>query len=523
LLIAFFLLMIAWINYVNLSSVRAIERSKEVGVRKVVGAGRGQLLRQFFSEALMINVISLIFALGIVQFITPWFAAQFDLDASILGFFNGHHLNVYLVLTLLALILTGVFVSGVYPAWLLSSPQISSVLKGVFKRDLKGVVLRKVLVVLQFSLSIALIAATWMVGEQLSFMTQRDLGFKADQLIRINSPEMSNFDSSFIDRMNLFKTELSSIPGIESAATSNQVPGDQMGRVFQIRLLGDGQSAKTYTSNFLNADFDYAKTYGLKPLAGRFFRREDHNSDFVKLSNIVVTEATVKMLNIEQHEAAIGRQLNFYNRDWNIVGILPDFHQRSLHHAIEPIIFLPSYSPNNFLTLRVNRENIEQTLASVQIAYRQFFPGNTFNYTFLDEHFKRLYEADLRFSSILALFTLLTIFIACLGLFGLASYTTYLRTKEIGIRKILGASTGGIIGLLSKDFLKLILIALFIGAPIAWLFMDKWLENFAYRIEIHWWMFFLAGLAAVLVAFITVSIQGLRVALSNPADSLRSE
>lgn len=523
LIIAFFILVIAWINYVNLSSVRAIERGKEVGVRKVVGATRGQLMRQFLTEALVVNVLSLLLAFGVVQMLRPWFAANFSLAPSALSFFGNSGVNVYLLLTLLALIGAGVIVSGAYPAWLLSSPHVSNVLKGVFEKNIGGRGLRKGLVVFQFTMSIALITATWLVGRQISYMSRQDLGIDIERVMTINSPEMATWDSTFIDRMDAFKTELVKLPGVETAATSSRAPGDGMGRVFQIQKQGEAADGQTFMSNFINVDFGYDETYGLETLAGRFFRQSDHNFDWDAVDKLVISEAAVKHFGYAGNEAAIGQNIKFWNKQWQIIGVVPDFHQRSLHHGIEPIVFMPSYSTFHLLSLKMTGENLDQTLSQIQSTYQEFFPGNTFHYAFVDEHFQRLYETDQRFSNILSFFTLLTMLIACLGLFGLASYTTFLRTKEIGVRKVLGASSASIVALLSKDFLKLVVISLVIAIPIAWYAMSTWLKDFAYRIEIDWWVFGVAGAVAVLVAFLTVSFQSVRAAMANPVESLRSE
>lgn len=523
LIIAFFILIIAWINYVNLSSVRAIERAKEVGVRKVLGATKKQLVRQFLAEALAVNVCSLLLAIGIVQILSPWFASNFGITANSLSFFSGSSLNAYLFLTLFGLIALGVIVSGVYPALLLSTAQVTNVLKGVFAKKQSGTYLRKGLVVFQFTMSIAMIAATWFVARQIDFMSQQDLGFKANQIMTINSPELTQYDSTFIERMDAFKAELSKIPMVNSAATSNRKPGEQMGRLFQIHKVGTGDSEQTYTSNFIVVDFEYAKTYELEPLAGRFFRKTDHSLDGNLIDKIVVNEAMVKMLGFASNEMATQQKINFDNKDWQIVGVLPDFHQRSFHHQIEPIVFAPFYGTSHLISLNVSNQNISETIGQVKTTYQEFFPGNAFQHGFLDEHFQLLYEADLRFGRILSFFTLLTIFIACLGLFGLASYTTYLRTKEIGVRKILGASATSIIALLSTDFLKLVVIALFLGLPLAWYATDFWLQDYAYRISMDWWVFALAGIGAIGVAFLTVSFQSVQAALANPISALKDE
>lgn len=523
LIIAFFILLIAWVNYVNLSSVRAIERAKEAGVRKVLGATKSQLVRQFLVEALAVNGLSLVLALGVVQSLTPWFAMNFAIDPAGLSFFTGSTINGYLAFSLIGLILGGVIVSGIYPAWLLSSSHIATVLKGTFSKDLGKGWLRKGLVVFQFTMSIAFIAATWLVSRQINFMSKQELGFEVNQIMTINSPEMSGFDSTFIERMNSFKTELATFPTINSAATSSRLPGERTSRIFQMRKVGTGDQEQTFTSNFIGADFEYAKTYGLTPLAGRFFRANDHNTDFNFLENVVISAETVKMLGYANNESAVGERINFFGKDWTIVGVMPNFHQRSLHFGVEPLVFAPFYSPGNPLSLNISGQNIPATITHVKSTYEALFPGNTFEYSFLNADFQRLYEADRRFSNILSFFTLLTIFIACLGLFGLASYTTYLRTKEIGVRKVLGASSASIIALLSKDFLKLVGLALLFAIPIAWYAMDFWLQDYAYRVELSWWVFILAGLGAIGIAFLTVSFQSVKAAMANPIDALKTD
>lgn len=523
LIIAFFILVIAWVNYVNLSSVRAIERAKEVGVRKVVGATRGMLVRQFLTEAFVVNAISLVLAVALAQLALPGFAQMFALDASALSIFGGPQTNAYLLLTLVALVIGGVFISGAYPAWLLSSPHVSSVLKGIFTKDLGGGNMRKGLVVFQFTLSIAFIAGTWLVSRQIDYMANQDMGINIERVLNVNSPELTEWDTTFIDRMNTMKAELVKFPNIQKVATSNRAPGERMGRIFQMRKMGEGETDENYTTNFIQVDFDYAETYGLEPVAGRFFRRDDHSNNIDEIENIVMNEACAKMLGYPSAEAVVGTQLDIYEKVWNVIGVLPDFHQMSMHHQIEPMLFSPFYGTSNLLSVKISGENIDQTINQIKTTYAAFFPGNTFHYEFVDDSFQRLYESDKRFSSILSFFTLLTILIACLGLFGLASYTTILRTKEIGVRKVLGASSASIVALLSKDFLKLVGIALVIAAPLAWYALNLYLQEFAYRVNIDWWVFAVAGFLAVLIAFFTISFQSVKAAMANPVDSLRSE
>ncbi len=522
LIIAFFILIIAWINYVNLSSVRAIERSKEVGVRKVIGAKRSALMAQFLTEALVVNIIALTLAWQVAMLVKPWFAANFGLESSALQFFMAG--NYFLPFAMLGLVLAGVAVSGIYPAWLLSSPHVSSVLKGVFQKNLGGGNMRKALVVFQFTASIALITATWLVSRQINFMNKQDLGLNINQILVVDGPKLTDFDSTFIDKMQSLQGKLLTNPHIQSATTSNRTLADDWhGRQFNIEKTSDNPTGEKYTSSFLATDYNFAETYELKPLAGRFFRQTDYSPDWEKLDKLVINEAAVKMFGYSSNEAAVGQTLKAWNKNQTIVGVVPDFHEMSLHHPVEPLILMPSHNPSERLSVRVDGQEMEATIGFIQAAFKEFFPGNVFNYAFLNESYQQHYEADRRFGSILQFFTLLTILIACLGLFGLASYMTFLRTKEIGVRKVLGASTAGIVALLSRDFLSLVIVSLVIASPLAYYFMNKWLEDFPYRIDIDWWVFILAGVVAVGIAFLTVSFQSIKAALANPVKSLRSE
>ncbi len=522
LIIAFFILVIAWINYLNLSSVRAIERSREVGVRKVVGASRGQLMMQFLSEAVLANILSFMAAISMVQLISPWFTKMLSLDEGTLSLWQNSNLNIYLVLTMFGLILAGILLSGLYPAWLMSSSHVSSVLKGVFKRNLGGNNLRRVLVVSQFSLSMLLIAGTLIVSRQIRFLNEKDLGFIIDQVLVIDGPELEGFDSSFIERINTFKSEVRQIPGVTSASTSNRIPGDRMGRVFQVRNAQQPDHG-TFMSSFLSVDFDYADTYDLRPLAGRFFRAEDHHVDMANIDKIVLNENAVELFGFTSPEMAVGQHLNFFNKNWQVVGVLPDFHQLSFHYAIEPIIFTPFYGTGNYISIKVEADNVRSVVSAVEEKYHAVFPGNTFVYDFADASFKSSYEGDQVFGKVLSLFTIITIIIACLGLFGLASYTTYLKTKEIGVRKVLGASPISIVRMLSMDYLRLIFFAFIISIPVALYVSNLWLQEFAYHSPVGWGVFIVVGFASILAAMMAVMYQSISAALANPAESLRTD
>ena len=278
-------------------------------------------------------------AIGIVLLLTPSVNAYLSINTS----FVGNEILTYLMFGLLGLIGAGVLVSGAYPAWLLSSSQIAGALKKVVLNSTGGARLRKGLVVFQFMISITLITITWLVANQIDFMSRQDLGININQVMTINSPELSDWDSTFIDRMNTFKIELTKFPGIESAATSSRAPSEGTGRIFQMRKIGEGASEKSFMTNFIHADFEYAKTYGFETLSGRFFRKNDHNNEWDALDKIVINEATVKMLGFTDNDNAIGQQVNFWEKNWNIIGVIPNFNQRSLHHKIEPLTFLPGF------------------------------------------------------------------------------------------------------------------------------------------------------------------------------------
>ncbi|MEM1326507.1 MAG: FtsX-like permease family protein [Bacteroidota bacterium] len=421
----------------------------------------------------------------------------------------------------MGLLLVSVLISGAYPAFLLSAPQISNVLKGIFAKDIGGANLRKGLVVFQFTISIGLIVGTWLVSRQIAYVNQQDLGINVEQMMTISPPTLTRFDSIFFGKLDAFKAELAQVPGVEKVTTSSRVPGQNIGRIFQIEKAAE--PGQYVTSNFINADHDYAATYGLAPVAGRFLKPSDHDMVFANIDKLVISEASVDLLGYADAAAAINERVNFWGKSWQIVGVVPNYHQQSLHHRMESLFMISTYGTMHPFSLRVNTQNIEQTIAQVQAVYQDFFPGNYFDYQFLNDRYQTLYEADLRFGNILSFFTLLTIFIACLDLFGLTSYTTFLRTKEIGVRKVLGASVVDLVALLSKNFMLLVIIALFFALPIAYYFMHQWLDNFAYRIEMSWWIFALAGVAAILIAFLTVSVQSVKAALGNPVTSLKNE
>ena len=522
LLIALFIIGIAWINYINLATARSIERAKEVGIRKVTGATKGQLIRQFLTESLIINIIALAIALVMVTLVQSVFneLVQHQLSFSYLfkKGLGGYVISIGLILV----ILTGVFISGFYPAFVLSAFKPILVLKGKYSSSKKGALLRKGLVIGQFAITVVLITGSFVVYKQIKYMSGQKLGVNIDQLLVANGPVFVPRDTAFVTRANSFVAELDQIPGVKNAATSFWVPGNEMGRNFGVRST-DGDPNTHFTVRFDGVSHDYIKTYGMQLLAGRDFTATDYSSSFDKLHNVILNQNAIKALGFSSPQAAIGRTILNGTKKWDIVGVIADFHQKSLRYPIEPTILEPILNIQNQISIKIDPKNVAATVAAVKTKYLAFFPGNIFDYSFLDEQFNAQYKNDELFGKAFSIFGGFAIFIACLGLLGLSLFATIQRTKEIGVRKVLGASVSNIVLLLSKDFIKLVIIAIVIATPVAWYILHNWLQDFAYRITISWWIFGLAGIVAIAVALATISFQAIRAAGTNPVKSLRSE
>jgi len=521
-IIAVFIISIAWVNYINLSTARSVERAKEVGVRKVTGATRGELIRQFLVESLIINLIAFGLAIGLVFICQNAFDKLIQSPLSFHSLFQ-RSLNGYsITIGLGAVLLLGIFISAFYPAFILSSFRPILVLKGKFRASKKGVFLRKGLVVGQFAITILLIIGSVVVYRQVRYMSSQELGMNIDHILIVKPPTLTGFDSSFIQRENDFKHEVKQITGITGAATSNRIAGNEMGRAFNVHRVDDN-SGDHYTLRNMGVDFDFIDVYGIKLIAGRKFESRDYNADYNKLHNIVISKAATRLLGFASVEDAVGKKIVMFDKQWDVIGVINDYHQKSLRYAIEPIILQPFYGTNNAFSVKVNTDNIAATMAAVKSKYEAFFPGNPFDYNFLDEIYNRQYKNDQLFGKAFALFAGFAIFIACLGLLGLSLFGTTQRIKEIGVRKVLGASISNIVLLLSKDFVALILVAFVIAAPVAWWIMHQWLQDFAYRIALSPWIFVAAGLLAIIIALATISFQAIKAALANPVKSLRSE
>jgi len=522
LIIALFIIVIAWVNYINLSTARSVERAREVGVRKVIGAARTQLIRQFLTESFLINVIALIFAVALVLLLQSPFDTLVGHDLS-LRFLLMKSMGGYSVMFgLLLLLLAGIFISAFYPAFVLSNFRPILVLKGKFSASKKGIVLRKGLVIGQFAITVILIIGSFVVYRQIRYMNRQELGMSMEQVLVVKSPQLTDWDSTFISREDNFMHELRQIAGVSGAAASWNTFGGETGRSFDIRRAGQDNTIH-YTMRNNGISMGWLDLYKIKLLAGRDYSYTDFNPDFGKLHNIILNESAIKLLGFTTPQEAIGKTILSHDRKWDIIGVINDYHQKSLRYPVEPTMLFPAYSSNSDIAIKVSAANLPATIAAVKNTYASFFPGNLFDYYFLDEKFNRQYENDQLFGKAFSIFAGFAIFIACLGLLGLALFATAQRTKEIGVRKVLGASVGNIVALLSRDFILLVLIAFLIAAPIAYFIMHQWIRDFAYRINIEWWVFVLAGVLSVAIALVTISTQAIRAAVANPAKSLRTE
>lgn len=516
-IIGLLVLIIAWINYVNLATARAMERAREVGIRKVSGAVKGQLVSQFLIESGLVNFLSILLALGIILAALPFFNQLI-----------GMHIGLEQLLAPWSLGLIGIVwaigtvLSGIYPAWILSAFEPVKVLKGQFKNTSSGIWLRKGLVVAQFAASIALIAGTFIIYKQLNHMLNQDIGMNIDQVLVVERPGIAPRDRQARNSaVDVFRAEATKTPAIKSVSSSVTIPGKQREYKTTARRYGAPEDdAKTIRFNSM--DYNFMEVFEMDLLAGRAFSK-DFPSD--QDTSCIITESAARVLGFESPEEAIGKTIAIPNFRWNpiIVGVVNDYHQVSLKKAVEPMLFYCTPYSGEFYSMRVSTNNLDQTIAHTRQAWEIAFPGNPFDFFFLDDYFNSQYQNEKRFSRLALVFALLAVLVGCLGLFGLSGYTIAQRTKEIGVRKVLGATTTSIVTLLSKDILKLVVIAIIIAAPLAYWAMDLWLQDFAYRTKMEWWIFAFAGLIAILVAFLTVSFQSVKAALANPIGALKSE
>ncbi|MAE85015.1 MAG: ABC transporter permease [Flammeovirgaceae bacterium] len=513
-IIAFFILVIAWINYINLSTARAMDRSKEVGIRKTMGAFKKQLVYQFLAEAFFLNLFALVIGLVIVVLGINYFN---QLTNSLLSLDFLTSKGFWFIA--ISVFSSGVLLSGLYPAFVLSSFKPVAVLKGKLKGQKTGRGLRRGLVTFQFAASVTLIAGTLIVYQQLKHMNTMDLGFDMTNTMVIKGPQVLENDSIYLTKLEAFRSEILNIPGVNQISASSNVPGDEIFWTNGIRNAKDPKE-NNKVIYIAGVDHDYFTTLGIELVAGRNYDR----SFTTDTGAVILNVAGIKYLGFESPESAINQKVVFWGKNKTVIGVVDDYQQMSAKSKIAPIVFPLNETSSDFFSLNMSSSNIsQQSLSKIQETYHEFFPKDPYDYFFIDEFFNRQYVNERTFSKVFTLFAIFGIIVACLGLFGLSSFTALQRNKEIGIRKALGASIQGIVVLLSKEFIILIIISNVIAWPIIYWVMEQWLNNFAARIKMPIWAFIMAGMIVLITALITVGYKTLRTAKSNPVKALRYE
>jgi putative ABC transport system permease protein len=511
LLIAVLIQVVACINFMNLSTARASKRAKEVGVRKVIGAERKDLIKQFMSESFLLSLIGVLIALPLLLFLLPYLNQLTQADIQLSMFSN------YKIWLLLAgiIFVTGV-VAGSYPALYLSAFNAIKVIKGNYTNHISASGIRKSLVVFQFALSVILIAVITVIYSQLNYIQNKDLGFDKNQKLVFN---FHTDDSR--GKMSSFVNDLRQLAEVKAVSQSNIYLSQFVYNDFGVYLAG-GNAANATDAQVISSDENFAKTNGIKIISGRDFQLYDSGK-------VLVNETLLKRIGLKPEQAPGTRLYSKYGSNpetyVEIAGVVKDFNYNSLHNDVKP--FMLSYNPKrgdiSHITVSVDSKNYSLLLSKIETIWHKDISGVPFEYTFLDDEVQKQYSAEITLSRIINLFTMMAIFISCLGLFGLVAFSAEQRKKEIGVRKVLGASVPGIVQLLSKEFLKLVIISILIATPVAWWAMSKWLQSFTYRVDLSWWMFALAGLIAIFIALFTVSFQAIKAAVINPVKSLRTE
>ena len=510
-MIAFFIIVIAWVNYTNLATSRSLERAKEVGVRKVLGALKNHLVLQFMTESLLLNLLSLSFALIAALLLTGPFN---NLIGS--GGTSSFHLPLNYTLEFAVLFLAGTLLSGAYPAFVLSGYHPITVLKGMFRNSGQGQVLRKTLIVGQFAVSVILIAGTILVYQQVQYMRSQQLGANINQTLVLEGAAAQQ-DSLYRNTFQPFKTQMLQLSGVRSITASSNVMGQEIYWTNGCRRVG--QDTRTAVTIYhLGIDYDFVPAYEMKLVAGRNFSK-DFPTD---KQAVLLNQRASDLLGFTNAADAIGKKVNQGGDTVTVVGVLADYHHQGLQKVIDPMMVHLQPYRRNYYSVKITAHP-QQTITAIEKMWNSYFPNDPFKYFFLDESFAQQYKADVRFGEVFGLFASLAILIACFGLLGLSAYNVLQRTKEIGIRKVLGASVQSLVFTLSKEFLYLVLISLLIAVPLTWWVMDSWLQDFAYRISIQWWVFAMAGILAIAIALVTVGIQALKAAVANPVKSLRTE
>jgi putative ABC transport system permease protein len=509
--IAGLILLIACVNFMNLSTARASSRAKEVGVRKVLGSLRINLIQQFITESVLMSFIALVIAISLAFLLLPYFNQLAGKKIETFGLFQPLMLLSFFLLMLIVGIL-----AGSYPAFYLSSFQPIKVLKGKLSGGFKGSSLRNVLVVFQFSISVILIVGTIVIFNQLNFIRNQDIGFNRNQVLVLHGTDVLQ------DRTESFKNELLQIPGVVNATVTGYLPVNGYRGKNTLFPSVSFDPKNGISLELWNIDENYIPTLGIKMLEGRNYSKQFPTDS----SGIIVNEAAAKFMggkdlmnkSLYRVEDVVNKKI----KEYHIIGIIKNFNFNSLHEIVTPMALVLQKEAGS-MAIRIRTKEAYPLIAQIRNKWQSMVPGQLFDYTFMDDEFNELYAPEQRTGQLFITFAVLAILIGCLGLFGLVTYAAEQRTKEIGIRKVLGASVGNIAGMISKDFLKLVVISWLIAFPVAWYAMNKWLQDFAYRVSISWWVFAGAGLFALIIALLTISSKAIRAAVANPAKSLKSE
>jgi len=502
-IIAFLIMLIASINFMNLASAGSIKRAKEIGVRKVLGAGKGSLIGQFLGEAILLSFSSLLFALIFIALVLPVFNQITDKNISL----ENLPASTWVMVILITLF-TGLL-SGSYPAFLLSSFKVTDIFKKKIETSSRTKWIRKALVVFQFTISVVFISCMLIISKQLDYVQNKDIGFERENLLAVTLSEdlQKNFDA--------FKSEALQISGVNSVTKTSQILLGEYGTSPEVIWNGKPDDDGSLFTGMVGS-LDFIKTYGAKLLMGRDLIH--NNPDNIEY---LINESAMKQMKMEN---PLGQPLSFWGNSGTIVGVVKDFHFSSMKESIFPLIIRSEgYSEFNIAFIRYNTDNVEQTLASIEALHSRLNPAFPFEYKFMDSEYNKLYKSESIFYKLSTFFSILAILISCLGLFGLVLFTAEQRTKEIGMRKVLGASVFAITSLIAKDFMKLILLGIAAGIPIAWYFMNEWLTNYEYRIDMPWWVYIATGVIIISIALLTISFESIKAALANPIKSLRNE
>ena len=502
-IVAIFVLLIACINFMNLSTAKATKRSKEVGIRKSIGASKNSLVGQFIGESLIISFFSSLIAILLVELSLPVFNELVDKNI-VLDYGN----PVILLIVFSTVLITGL-VSGSYPAFYLSSMEAVKTLKGSLKSSGKEAIARKGLVIFQFSLSITLIISTILIYNQIQYTQNKNLGYKKENVINFT------IEDEIHNNWEVFKNQVLAVPGVTDVTRSSSTLLSRNSNTMGVSWENKNPDDRILFENVM-VGYDFVETMGLELVEGRAYSR-DYGIDSTK---IILNEAAIKIMGMEN---PVGKTFNLWDDDYEIIGVVKDFNYENLRNEVEPLFLRLRPGVGWRAFVRLESSSIASSLKGIETAYKSFNSNYPFNYEFMDSQYAALYKSEMRIGELAKYFSIFAIIISCLGLFGLSAFTAEQRAKEIGIRKVLGATVHGLVVLLSTDFTKLVLIAIGISIPASWWLMNKWLSGFAYNAGIEWWVFAASGLIALVIAWLTVSWQSIKAALTNPVNSLKSE